>query len=78
MPEKRRKFDKESREGREADTHRVDDVEPGCGLVAKPDAKLDVSEIMSCLDYPIGGVEPARRSHRDRWQPANPVSVSSG
>jgi hypothetical protein len=29
-------------------------------LEAKPGAKLDVSEIESCLDYTIGGVEPAR------------------
>ena len=29
-------------------------------LEAKPGAKLDVSEIESCLDYTIGRVEPAR------------------
>ena len=29
-------------------------------LEAKPGAKLDVSEIESCLDYTIRGVEPAR------------------
>lgn len=29
-------------------------------LEAKPGAKLDVSEIKSCLDYTIRGVEPAR------------------
>jgi hypothetical protein len=28
-------------------------------LQAKPGAKLDVSQIKSCLDYTIGGVEPA-------------------
>ena len=29
-------------------------------LEAKPGAKLDVSEIESCLDHTISGVEPAR------------------